>query len=472
LRLWTNTFFKKITERTLLWHKSWFEKICQLDKYARKFLNIIPRSIDPSKKQSPKDFTRNNKLTFPKLITFILSITASGRSKGVDVKSGDFFRNAKRSGLWPEAEAIHRSTLTKARSKIDWQVFQDILKDAVHLAYECWPNIPKYLWHGLSVFAIDGSFYTLPATENIRKEFDPESGLQHPGKGHFPQCRVSTVYDVFRRLPIARSVVTVNSSERDEAKSLLPFIPIGSVLLFDRGYPGYEFISYLLSTFKGYFIFRCPAQHSFPAVEEFIKSGKQEDEILIVPSGKYLSKVSARQREKLKAFRVRIIKLVSPDGTVSVLLTNLYNQKEFPEQEIIALYFRRWEIENHYRDEKIVLEVEKFHGKTCNSIRQELFSAVIMTVISRTLMVLSSQLFQGESKEPQFKNAIMTLATEAAVLTADDPEQAIEIFQSILQEIYRVKYYRPKLPRPSQPRVTKKSLNRWVFAKIQKLANA
>jgi hypothetical protein len=388
------------------------------------------------------------------------------------MKSGDFFRNAKRSGLWPEAEAIHRSTLTKARGKIDWQVFQAILGDAVHLAYECWPKTSKYLWHGLSVFAIDGSCYTLPATEKIREEFDPQSGLQYPGKGHFPLCRVSTVYDVFRRLPIARSVVTVNSSERDEAKSLLPFIPIGSVLLFDRGYPGYEFISYLLNAFRGYFVFRCPAQHSFPAVEEFIKSGKQEDEILIIPSGKYMSKVSAVQRKVLNAFRIRIIKLVSPDGTVSVLLTNLFNQTEFPKQKIIELYFRRWEIENHYRDEKIVLEVEKFHGKSCNSIRQELFSAVIMTVISRTLMILSSQLFGEESKEPQFKNAIMTLATEVAVLTADDPEQAVKIFQSILQEIYRVKYYRPKLPRPSQPRVTKKSLNRWAFAKIQKLANA
>ncbi len=390
----------------------------------------------------------------------------------MDIKSSDFFRNAKRSGLWPDAEAIHRSTLTKARGKIDWQVFQYILKDAVQLAYDCWPKIPKYLWHGLSVFAIDGSFYTLPATQDIRKEFDPKSGLQHCGKGHFPQCRVSTVYDIFRRLPIARSVVTVNSSERDEAKNLLPFIPINSVLLFDRGYPSYEFISYLLNTFTGYFIFRCPAQHAFPAVEEFIESGKQEDEILIVPSGKYLAKVSAMQRETLKAFKVRIIKLVSPDGTVSVLLTNLYNQKEFPMQEIIALYFRRWEIENHYRDEKIELEVERFHGKTCNSIRQELFSAVIMTVISRTLMVLSSQLFQKESKEPQFKNAIMTLAAEAAVLTADDPEKSIEIFRSILHNIYRVKYYRPKLPRPGQPRVTKKSLNRWVFKKIRNLANA
>lgn len=131
------------------------------------------------------------------LITFILSITASGKSKGVDVKSGEFFRNAKRSGLWPDAEAIHRSTLTKARSKVDWQIFRDILNDAVYLAYEYWPDSPQFSWKGMSVYAIDGSWYNLPATEEIRREFDPQSGLHHTGKGHYPQCLVSTVYDVF-----------------------------------------------------------------------------------------------------------------------------------------------------------------------------------------------------------------------------------------------------------------------------------
>lgn len=93
-------------------------------------------------------------------------------------------------------------------------------------------------------------------------------------------------------------------------------------------------------------------------------------------------------------------------------------------------------------------------------------------VIFTSIRCESDWLFGKEFKEPQFKNAIMTLATEAAVLTADDPEQAIEIFQSILQEIYRVKYYRPKRPRPSQPRVTKRSLNLCVFKKIKNLANA
>jgi hypothetical protein len=319
---------------------------------------------------------------------------------------------------------------------------------------------------------VDGSWYTLPATEDIRKEFDPLSGLQYSGKGHYPQCLVSTVYDVFRRLPIARCAVNVNSSEREEAKHLIPHVPAGSVLLFDRGYPGYEFISHLLDGFNGYFIFRCPAQNTFPAVEEFIRSGKDEDVIYIAPSGSYMNKVPPRQRKRLKALKLRITRLESPDGTVSVLLTNLYSRVEFTRQEIIELYFRRWGVEYYYRDEKVVLEVERFHGKTCNSIRQELFAAVIMSVIARTLMVLSSEMFGSNAIEAQFKNAVMTLASEAAMLSAEDPEKAVQIFEAILKEIYRVKYYRPKSPRPSQPRVTKRAVNKWATSKTRKVANA
>ena len=337
-----------------LWHSSCFEKSCQVYHLAQKFLEIIPREIDPAKKLSPKHFIRNRKLPFPRLITFVLSLVSSGKAKGVEVKSGEFFRAAKRSGLWPEAEAVHHSALSKARQKVHWHVFQDMLNDAVTLAYECWPQDPRFSWHGMSVCAMDGSKYDLPATAEIRDEFDPMSGLQYPGKGHYPQCLVSTAYDVFRRLPIARTVVPVNSSERDQVKPLLKSIPSGSVLLFDRGYPSYELICYLTRRFKGSFIFRCPARSTFPAVHAFIGSGKHEDEICIDPGGKYLRKLPKKDRERFKAIKVRVIKLVSPEGTVSVLLTNLYDKKEFPAQELTSLYFRRWEVENYYRDEKIV----------------------------------------------------------------------------------------------------------------------
>ncbi|MGH8548551.1 MAG: transposase [Methylococcales bacterium] len=54
----------------------------------------------------------------------------------------------------------------------------------------------------------------------------------------------------------------------------------------------------------------------------------------------------------------------------------------------IFLYFRRWAVEVHYRDEKTALGVETFHSKTENRVRQELFAILIMAVITRTLSVL------------------------------------------------------------------------------------
>jgi hypothetical protein len=38
-------------------------------------------------------------------------------------------------------------------------------------------------------------------------------------------------------------------------------------LLLDRGYPSYELIDYLQRHYQGYWLIRCPASATFPAVE-------------------------------------------------------------------------------------------------------------------------------------------------------------------------------------------------------------
>ncbi len=148
------------------------------------FLGIIPTTLDPALKKEKTDVTRCRKLPFSKVMACTLSRVANGNHNGVDIHAGKLFRDARRSGLWPDAEAIHRSALSKARKKVPWEIFQDTLNNAVRLAYDLWPDNPLYTWHGMSVFATDGSKYTLPATELIRKEFDHNSGLGNPGKGH------------------------------------------------------------------------------------------------------------------------------------------------------------------------------------------------------------------------------------------------------------------------------------------------
>lgn len=321
----------------------------------------------------------------------------------------------------------------------------------------------------MSVYAIDGSIYTLPATEDNRKEFDPDSGLNHRGKGHYPQCLVTTAYDVFRRLPVARSIVNANGSERDEAKSIIPLIPSGAVILFDRGYPGYDFIKELINSYSGYFVLRCPGSSTFSAVISFLASGQEEAMISIDPTHSCRVRSGVFNWRQAKPIQLRAIKLVSPDGTISVLLTNLFNTQAFSRENITNLYFRRWEVETHYRNEKTFLDIEKFHAKSPNSIRQELFAIMIISVISRILMDLSVHEHHDSNGFPQFKNTIMTIAHDAALLTPDDPLSAILIFKELLREIARVKYYPSRKKRPSQPRITKKNINRWSVARQRKM---
>ncbi len=393
----------------------------------------------------------------PTLFVILLSLTASGKSQGVDGKVGALFRQARRSGLWPDAHAVHRSAVTKARAHVPWTVFEQVHQEAVQLAYEVWPTREADTWQGLSVFAIDGSKYQLPAADAVRAAFDPHSGLAHPGQGHYPQCLVSTAYDVFRRLPIGRTVQPMaEANEREEVKALLPAIPRGGVVLFDRGYPSYDLLEHLQHQYQGFWVLRCPASNTFPAVETFVHSGQAEAMLtLISPT--------------TEPIRLRALRLVSPQGAMSVLLTNLPTDARFPAQAVRDLYWRRWAVEVHYRDEKISLDMETFHSQTENGIRQELFAILIMAVMARTLMVLMTEPEQSAGAQPQFKHAIITLASEAALLTPVCPDVALGIFQELLREITRVRYYRPKVPRPSRPRVSKQPVNKWRLEKTQRM---
>jgi hypothetical protein len=118
--------------------------------------------------------------------------------------------------------------------------------------------------------------------------------------------------------------------------------------------------------------------------------------------------------------------------------------------------------------------IEAFHSRRVNGIKQARFAVLIMSVIGRTLAALAMPPSYNEKTiaTPPFKHAITTLAADATVLVCDNPEVTLKILGEILDEIRRVKYYKPKTPKPSQPRVSKRPKNKWQDAKLKKMADA
>ena len=444
------------------------------DELFSRLSKLIMEFCETLKKSKDKDFTRTRKLPLERLLATILHLCASSSNEGVDIKLNEFFKQSRRSGLWENAAAPHRSVLTKARKKIDWTVFEKLLIAINALANELFPKRSEYFWNGLSVYAFDGSKFTLPATSDIRAFFDAKSGLENKGKGHYPQALVNTVYDVFRRMPVGRTITPIDDgNEREEAKKLLDFLPQWCICLFDRGYPSYDFVAELLLQSSRYFIMRCPVASTFSAVKDFIASKKQSDLIYLIPSsGQFAKKLCKKKQRALKAIQLRIILLKHPDGTSSVLLTNLPEKKEFSDAEIINLYYRRWAVENHYRDEKCSFLVENFHSKSVDGIQQELFAILINAVLARLMTALSVESESIETKKclvmPQLKNAVKSLAQDIAVFVSRNLEKAIVIFHELLDQIRAVKYYKSKISKSSKPRVNKASANKWQVKRKSK----
>ncbi len=284
---------------------------------------------------------------------------------------------------------------------------------------------------------MDGSKFTLPASDELRAEFDPNAGLHSPGKGHFPQAMVMTITDVLRQLPIARKIAPCDSSERHEVMELIGMVPEGGIILGDRGFPSHELFGFLSASYKGHFVIRCPTKSSFKEIKQM----KTPDATLT-----------------LKGLTLRAIRVDSPDGTQSILFTNLMSKKKYSAASIRNLYFKRWQIEGHYRDEKCSMDLNHFHSKSSNGIKQELFASLIMMTIARILMHLQTT---NTQRPPQFKHAVHVLAQEAYLLVANKPAIAKRLFTEMLREIGRVVYYRPLKKRKSYPRVCKRASINW-----------
>ncbi|PIE78716.1 MAG: transposase [Candidatus Delongbacteria bacterium] len=406
------------------------------------------------------NFSRTRKLTVSNLFSIVLSLVGNNANKGIASKCLDFLRLSKLQNLALGFDSIDKSSISKARKKLPWQEFQNSFYKAVEISNKLIPNSSKYKWNNLSVFGVDGSRYTLPASKELKKAFDPKSGLSI-GKGHYPKCLVTTIYNLFTRVPIARSIAPNDSSERHEFIDLLDKIPDSdSLLIFDRGYPGYGIFKELLEKNKGYFLFRSSSSSTFREVEEFIKTGKREGIVTIFPNREYKNSYN---------IKLRVIIDHNPDGEKLVFLTNLLDFAKFSANEIVKLYFKRWEIEVNYRNEKTSFKIENFHSKNYNGIMQELYAISILNIIAR---VISSNITEEEKifkKEHQFKNTVTTLAINISVFCSKKVRKAQKVFKEIVDHINKLKYYRENKKEKSQPRVIKKTISKWYSNRKYKL---
>ena len=297
-----------------------------------------------SARLKPNSFTRNRSLSFPTVITFLLS----GLQGAVQSELDQFFANLKN-----RADSVREVTAQafyKARYKISALVFRDINRQLIALVDE---HLEVPLWRGLRVVAADGSTVRLKILkDDVRSVVEGVAfGLYLPG--------IELFLDFVLHEPLC--------NERQMLFEALDVLRDNDLLVLDRGFPCRWLVA-VLTARRIHFCIRCDIATGFKAVREFKRSGRHE-QVVTLPAP---SRQDAADYEcPATPTSVRLVRVVTPNGQIHVVMTSLFDPVAFPAEAFAQLYHSRWRIEEAFKRIKHRLGLEHSSGLSWHAARQD-----------------------------------------------------------------------------------------------------
>lgn len=231
-------------------------------------------------------------------------------------------------------------------------------------------------WRGFRLLACDGSTLYLPATPPVQQHFGTQRN-QHAG---VPMARALQIRDVLNELTVWAGLYPIRCGEATILLENLQHLAGGSLLLLDRGYPGFV-LMYALGQQSSplHFVMRCRLGFNAQVVA-FVNSGLKDQVVLFTAS----PEAKARLRKMgycvpaCLSLSVRMVKVCLPGGGTEVLLTNLLDQRLYSATDLRELYGLRWNIETAYDTQKNQLQVEQFSGLSVCTIEQDYQACVFV----------------------------------------------------------------------------------------------
>lgn len=212
------------------------------------------------------------------------------------------------------------------------------------------------LWKGYLLAAVDGSKAEVPNSKENREAFG-NSANQHSKTGQV-RALVSGLHDILNHFYLDIEIEHICVSEIELAKRNLKHLremeirqPVLAV--FDRGYPSVEFLDFL-ETEGIHYLIRL-SSNDYKTEREQMRSA--DEKVILRHSSARLQKIRQKHPERYEQMKkkgettVRILTSMLPCGNELALMTDLPDA--VAAEELIDLYYQRWEIEKKYHTLKI-----------------------------------------------------------------------------------------------------------------------
>ena len=271
-----------------------------------------------------------------------------------------------------------KSAFVQARMKIKPEVFEHLSQTLIHEFYTDNDSAIKK-WKNFRLLAVDGSRVTLPIKEELKEIYGE---TKNQSKTTIIQARCSVLYDVENKYVLDGKLAALKDGERKLALSHFHLCKKGDLIIYDRGYPSYDFIHQHIINGLDYLM---RVKVSFSQLTINFEKSKKRSQIVSIFPGKN-AKLSNKPYGKNTPITVRLIRVELPKGQIEILMTSLIDINLYPNTIFKSLYFKRWGVETFYDELKNKLKVEHFSGYSNQSIQQDFYAALFISNI-QTLIV-------------------------------------------------------------------------------------
>jgi transposase len=189
--------------------------------------------------------------------------------------------------------------------------------------------------------------------------------------------KIHTVLDYDSCLPVFMRMTDGKTSDIEIAEKLT--FPKGSILVIDREYLDFNFLSDLDST-GVFFVTRAKSNIDYEIVK-LLSLPKESENIL---GDKQIVLIGQQTRSKYKK-QLRLVEVPDPDA--GEIITFLTNNLFWTAKTVSELYRNRWEIETFFRTVKQNLKIKSFIGTSENAVLIQIWSALITILLLSVLKV-------------------------------------------------------------------------------------
>lgn len=276
------------------------------------------------------------------------------------------------------SQKFTKSAFVQARMKIKPEVFKHLSQTLIDEFYTD-NDVAIKKWKGFRVLAVDGSRVTLPITEELKRLYGE---TKNQSTTSIVQARCSILYDIENKYALDGKIASLKQGERALALSHLSFCQKGDLLIYDRGYPSYDFIDQHMTRGLDYLM---RVKISFSQLTIDFEKSKKRSKIVDIFPGKN-TKLSDKTYGKDTPIKLRLLRVELPKGQVEILMTSLLDTKAYSNAIFKELYRKRWGVETFYDELKNKLKVEHFSGYSNQSILQDFYTALFISNV-QTLIV-------------------------------------------------------------------------------------